>query len=48
MGVMALQRRLAAVQGVFAAPQARQPPEPVIRTPACGAARQNFEDLKNG
>jgi hypothetical protein len=34
MGAMALQRRLAAVQGVLAAAQARQPPEPVIRSAA--------------
>ena len=34
MGTLAL--RLAAVQGVFAAAQARQPREPVIRSPACG------------
>src|SRR5258706_302510 len=34
MGAMALQRRLAAVQGVLAAAQARQPMEPMIRSPA--------------
>jgi len=35
MGAMALQRRPLAVQGVLAAPEARQPLEPVIRSAAC-------------
>jgi hypothetical protein len=36
MGAMALQRRLAGVQSMFAAAQARQPLEPVIRSAARG------------